>query len=76
MSSLDDAEPEICVDEVEHIADVNSNDKPVEPELLGAIGDVFGGSEAIECHGGVDWDGLQIDDIVDEEGEGCARCNR
>ena len=55
---------------VEHIPDVNNNDNSVEPELLGAIGDVFGGSEAIECHGGVDWDGLQIDNIVDEEGEG------
>ena len=55
---------------VEHIPDVNNNDNSVEPELLGAIGDVFGGSEAVECHGGVDWDGLQIDNIVDEEGEG------
>ena len=61
-----DAEPEVSVDAVEQIGDVGSNDKPVEHETC----DVLGSSQAVECYGGVDWDRLQIADIVDEEGEG------
>lgn len=57
-------EPEVSVDAVEQIGDIGSNDKPIEQEAC----DVLGSSWAIECHGGVDWDRLQIVDTV-EEGE-------
>jgi hypothetical protein len=70
LSKLD-PEPEDSVDAVEVIGDVSSNDKPLEHvveevacDVLGSSlesCDYLGSSQAVECYGGVNWDGLQIE---------------
>ena len=55
---------------MEQIGVVDSNDKPVELDLFGDVGDALGSFQAVECQGDIDWDGLQIEETVDEEGEG------
>jgi hypothetical protein len=75
-----DPEPEDSVDAVEEIGDVGSNDKPVEQVVEEVACGVLGSSQeacdfrvslqAVDCYGAVNWDGLQIENTVDEEGEG------
>jgi hypothetical protein len=61
-----DVEPELTVDAVADNCDVGGNANVVDHGSVGVSDNAL----AIEYYGGVDWDNLQINDIIDEEGEG------